>query len=337
MRLRRSTKLIVVSTPAEAYRLPGISPKAYEHPADRAATAALRAIPLLDTYLRRLIEFQYERALRQNFLAGSLKIGPRQLPEIWEDYEHALVALDMPGSYDLYVTQWPLVNAAAVGSEKPMIVLNSGLVTLVDREELTTVMGHGAGHILSDHVLYRTALLLLLNASGATRLPFLAGLPLMAIRSALLEWYRASELSCDRAATLVNRDPLVTCRTMMVLAAGIPSEKLDLDAFLVQGSEYEEWDSGWDKLSRFFSEAGLTHSHPVRRVSELMSWVRSGDYDRIVGGEYVRRGEEPPARAEAGDAVDYYTERFRTILGEAGDTVSSAGDRLSDWIRGGRE
>ena len=48
----------------------------------------------------------------------------------------------------------------------------------------------------------------------------MAGLPLLAVRIALLEWFRAAELSCDRAATLVNRDPLVTCRTLMVMAGG---------------------------------------------------------------------------------------------------------------------
>ncbi|MFA9270374.1 MAG: peptidase M48, partial [Baekduiaceae bacterium] len=61
--------------PADGYRLPGISSKAYEHPADRAATAALSSIPMLDTVVRRLIEFGYERAMRQNTLAGSLKVG----------------------------------------------------------------------------------------------------------------------------------------------------------------------------------------------------------------------------------------------------------------------
>ena len=33
---------------AEGYQLKGISPRAYEHPADRAATAALKAIPYVD-------------------------------------------------------------------------------------------------------------------------------------------------------------------------------------------------------------------------------------------------------------------------------------------------
>ena len=55
----------------EDQRLKDISPKAYEHPADRAATAALQSIPMLDQVVRKLIEFGYERALRQIFLAGS--------------------------------------------------------------------------------------------------------------------------------------------------------------------------------------------------------------------------------------------------------------------------
>ena len=52
---------------------PGISSKAYEHPADRAATAALKAVPMLDTVVRKLIEWGYERALRQSFLGNAVR------------------------------------------------------------------------------------------------------------------------------------------------------------------------------------------------------------------------------------------------------------------------
>ena len=127
----------------------------------------------------------------------------------------------------------------------------------------------------------------------------LAGLPLLAVKMALLEWFRAAELSCDRAATLVNRDPLVTCRTLMVLAGGTSSRKLDLDAFVRQASAYEEWEPGWDKLARVRIELGQTHAFPVKRVSELMKWVRSGDYDRIVDGSYVTP-RRPGRRAGGG-------------------------------------
>jgi Zn-dependent protease with chaperone function len=317
-------------------RLTEISPKAYEHLADRAATAALGAVPLLDQVVRKLIEMQYERALRQSFLASSIKLGPDQLPDVWESWQRVLGRLDMPETYDLYVTQWPLANAAAIGSDKPIVLLNSQTVALLDDEELQTVLAHEAGHILSDHVLYRTALLILLRVASPARLPLLAGLPLIAVRTALMEWFRATELSCDRASTLVNRDPMKTCRTLMALGAGIPSSKLNVDAFMVQASEYAEWDSSFDRLSRFFTELNLTHSYPVRRAMEVQSWVRSGDYDRIVDGDYPRRGDPVDPRAEAGGAVEFYSERFRTIFREAGDQVAKTGQRAADWVRGDR-
>ena len=148
-------------------------------------------------------------------------------------------------------------------------------------------------------MLYQTALFILLQlgAGPLSRLPFFAGLPLLAIRIALLEWFRAAELSCDRAATLVTRSPMTTCQTMMVMSAGAASRKLSLDAFVKQANEYVDWEPGWDKLMRFGRELTLTHPYPVRRVHELMKWVRSGEYDRIMSGEYVRRGDAAPTRA----------------------------------------
>ena len=265
-------------------RLIDLSPKAYEHPADRAATAALAQIPMLDTVVRKLIEFGYERALRQVFLAGSVKLGSDQLPEVWAAHRAALARLDITEVPDLYLTQFPITNAAAIGSGRPMVMVNSRSVEVFDAEELRTVLGHEAGHILSDHVMYRTALMILLSV-GARSLPLMAGLPLVAVRLILLEWFRAAELSADRAATLVNRDPLVTSRTLMVMAGGSASRKLNLDAFLKQAAEYEEWEPGWDKLSRMRIQVTQTHDFPVRRVSELMKWVRSGEYDRIMRGE----------------------------------------------------
>ena len=321
-------------------RLVDISPKAYEHPADRAATAALASIPMLDQVVRKLIEFGYERALRQVFLAGSVRLGEDQLPEVWASHRAALARLDLDVVPQLYLTQFPVTNAAAIGAGEPMVVVNSRTIELLDDNELRTVFGHEAAHILSDHVLYRTALIILVSMSGMGRLPMMAGLPLLAVKLALLEWFRASELSCDRAATLVNRDPLVTARTLMVIAGGAASRKLDLNAFIRQAGEYEDWEPGWDKLNRIRIEIGQTHAFPVKRVNELMKWVRAGDYDRILGGQYARRGDPVDARAEAGDAVYHYAERFRALFKEAAAGVSDAGDKvadtaekLSEWLR----
>jgi Zn-dependent protease with chaperone function len=324
-----------VALPAEAYRLTNISSKAYEHPADRAATAALASIPMLDLVVRKLIELGYERALRQTYLGTSVRLGPDQLPRIWSAYQRALTALDMPDEYDLYVTQQPLANAATIGAGRPIIVLNSATVSLLDDRGIEAVLGHELGHILSDHVVYRTILMVLIQLGNSVRLPVPGGhLPLLAVRYALLEWARAAELSCDRAAALTTRDPRVVCTMLMAMSGGAAADELNLDAFTRQAMEYTEGGDGLDRLQRMFSDLQLDHGMPVKRVHELMAWVRGGEYDRIVGGEYPRRDDAPkPPATEAADAAAHYSDVFRNIFKEAGEHVSSAGHQLSDWLR----
>lgn len=315
-----------------------ISAKAYEHPADRAATAALRAIPMLDTVVRKLIEWQYERALRQLYLGNSIKVSEQQLPELWTAHEGVSRILDMPERYDLYVSSGVPGGAQVVGTGKPMIVIDSDLMQRLGPAEQRAVIAHELGHILSDHVVYVTTLNVLLSVGNGV--PFFLGIPFRAVRAVLLEWYRATELTCDRAATLAVRDPRIVCTTLMVTAAGLPVEQLNLDAFMTQAMEYESWDDPSDRVRRFFNEIGQTHSYAVRRVSEVMKWVQGGEYDRIVRGEYRTRDEEADVRAEAGDAFDYYAERFRTILQDAGDNIAKLGSQMGDmaeqaaeWIR----
>jgi Zn-dependent protease with chaperone function len=317
-----------MALPTEGYKLDRISSKAYEHPADRAATAALKSIPYLESVLRKLIELGYERALRQAYLGSSVRLGDNQLPEVWGAHARAYATLDLEPVPDLYLTQFPIANAMTIGSGRPIVVIQSGLVHLLDVEKLRAVFAHEAGHVLSDHVLYQTALVILLRLSSIPGVP----VPLFPLRTALMEWFRSAELSCDRAAALVTRDPLTVCRTLMVIAAGAQAENLDLDVFMRQGAEYREKGSGLERLSRLLLDLNITHPMPVRRIHELMEWVKSGDYDRIVSGSFTTRDQPPRARAEASDAVAHYSERFREVFRDAGDTVNQLGQQLSDWL-----
>ena len=318
--------------PAGAYRLEGISPRAVQHPADRAATAALQQIPYLDAVIRKLIELGYERALRQAYLGSAVRLGDRQLPRIWALEREAFNVLDLPEVPDLYLTQFPLANAVVIGAARPILVIHSETIRLLDEDGLRAVVAHEAAHVLSDHVLYGTALQILLLLGRSVRLPLLAGLPLRAVTAALMEWFRAAELTCDRAAAVVTRDPLVVCRVLMTLSAGALAEDLDLDAFMAQGLDYRERGSGLERLSRLLIDLNLTHPMPVRRAHELLAWVREGDYDRIVGGDYVRRGEEPPPREEAEAAGRHYAERVKGAFRDAGESLADAGKQLGDWL-----
>jgi Zn-dependent protease with chaperone function len=318
------------SLPIEGYRLTGIAPRAYQHPADKAASAALASIPHLDRVVRKLIELGYERALRQQALGAAVRLSDEQLGDVWREHALAYATLDLADVPALYLTQFPIANAVTIGSKRPIVIVHSELVRLLDAPQRRVVFAHEAAHVLADHVLYGTALTILQLLARASRLP----LALLPIRTALLEWSRAAELSCDRAAALVTRDPLAVCRTFMSLAAGAMVDELDLDAFMRQGMEYAEEGTGLERLTRLLIDLGVTHPMPVRRTHELMAWVRSGDFDRIAGGDYVTRDEPADPRAEGGDAVAFYTERFRKAFRDAGNAVGSAGDQLADWLRG---
>jgi Zn-dependent protease with chaperone function len=318
------------------WKLDRISPRAYQHPADRAATAALQKVPYLDQVVRKLVALGYERALRAASLGSAVRLGQDQLPGIWVLHRQVFNALDIERVPDLYMTQFPLANAYTIGTDKPIVLLNSELIRILDDDGRRVVLAHEAAHVHSDHVLYRTALLILLQIGAGVRLPLLAGLPLLAIQYALMVWSRAAELSCDRAAALVTRDPTAVCRALMTIAAGESAEDLNLDAFIAQGMDYSDRGSGLERLTRLFQDLRLTHPMPVRRVRLLLDWVHEGEYDALVRGEYLRVGQEGSVREEADAATAFYGERISSAFQQAGTSISEVGQQLGDWLKRNR-
>ncbi len=266
-----------------------LSKHEYIHPADSKALAALKAIPGVDSALKKLLEWTGESAIRVMFMASAVKVTPKQCPDLHAKLQIACTTLgvDMP---DLYVQQNPIVNAFTGGVERPIIVLHSALIERLNDEETLAVIAHEVGHIHAEHVLYLTAARLLeaLANFGATKLipgsEIIKFIISAGIASALLAWARRAELSCDRAALLVTQDPHVIGRTMMKLAGGTFASKIDYDLFLEQGREFQK---NYDekKLDKFWADilnAGLSHPFPIWRVSEILKWVEGGEYAEVM-------------------------------------------------------
>jgi Zn-dependent protease with chaperone function len=319
------------------FRYERISPKAYEHPADRAATSALHSIPLMDMVIKRLTDLAHERRFRQILVGNSVRVGETQIPDLWSDYRNCGYVLDIASVPELYVTQTPLANALTVGAKRPLVILHSGLVSSYEKHEVKTVLAHELGHVVSEHYYYTTVLVMLSRFLRGSLPTSLIGLPVRALYAALLEWARAAELSCDRASALVIGDPLVTCGVLMRIAGGA-IEGMSLDAFITQATEYADEDDLFARWSRAWVEFGLTHPFAVRRVRELVGWVSSGEYDRIRAGNYVKRGEEPPPSVQFDAAAEHYRERFTQMLERASGGAQRLVGQLDDWLRGrGRE
>jgi Zn-dependent protease with chaperone function len=283
---------------------PNISPAAWEHPADHAALSALKAVPGLDMLLQKTIGATTERSLRLVALSSAVRVSERQFAKVHTLFREACTVLDVQKPPELFVSSSPFVNARAVGVDKPFIMLNSSLLDSLSDEELTAVIAHEIGHCMSGHLLYSTLLVLLTNFS----MPVLASIPLggaaiMAIRLALMEWYRKSELSCDRAALLVVQDPEICYRLQMKLAGGRHLAEMNINEFFQQAFEYEAGGTMVDGVHKVLNLLGETHPFPVLRLVELKKWVDSGEYARIVSGGYSKDG----SAARAYNAPHYAT------------------------------
>src|SRR5881396_1869868 len=210
-----------------------IAPVTWEHPADRAALQSLRSVPGFDEVVKKIYGFIGERGVRLIFQADAVRVGPTQFPRLNQLYTEVLTTMDWPDRPELFVSQTPFANAGAFGMERPFIVINSGALKLLDDDEMRSLLGHELGHVMSGHALYRTILVIILNVSFAS-LPFLAGIALLPVRIALLEWYRKSELSSDRAGLVASQDAKASLRVFLKMAGGGDMAQMDLNAFLAQ-------------------------------------------------------------------------------------------------------
>jgi Zn-dependent protease with chaperone function len=250
----------------------------------------LKTIPGIDTALKKLLEVTGESAIRVIFTASAVKVTPKQCPDLYAKLQVACTTLgvDMP---ELFVQQNPTVNAFTGGVKHPVIVLHSQLIERLNDEEVLAVIAHEVGHIHAEHVLYLTAahlFELLANAAISTApiAALVAQLISGTMRAAILAWARRAELSCDRAALLVTQDADVFGRAMMKLCGGTYASKVDYEQFLAQARDFQQ---NYDQkaLDRFWADiitSGLSHPFPVWRVAEILKWVETGEYARVLSG-----------------------------------------------------
>ncbi|MFF2076523.1 M48 family metallopeptidase [Kitasatospora sp. NPDC058162] len=325
-------------------RFPEISTRAWEHPADRSALVALRKLSGFDDILRKLAGLVSERSIRLMFLATAVKTSERQFPELYDMVRDAAYVLDLEQVPDLYVTQDPTVNAFTIGIDTPIIVITSGLVELLDEEELRSVIGHEVGHAMSGHAVYRTMLMILTNI--ATRIAWvpLGNLAITAVITALKEWFRKAELSSDRAGLLAGQDVQASMRALMKLAGGHNLAEMNVDAFLEQAEEYDKAGDLRDGVLKLLQLLPQTHPFAVVRVAQLKKWAESDEYRSILAGAYPRRTDDRDTSVgeQWKAAAEHYTTSVKEskdplmgLLRDVAGGAATVGGKLRDTFTGG--
>lgn len=285
----------LIQTPKRV-ELKGIDATAFQHPLDRQFADQLKKATGFDTFMKKFMEYGVERIEYVLNIASSVRVGPRQLPKLHEMLQQSCAVLDVPEP-ELYVSQGG-VNAFTSGTNNPYIVLEAGLVDLMDDDEVMAVIAHELGHIKCRHVLYKS-MARWIGVAGAilSDVTFgIGGYVLTPIEVALLAWDRRSELSADRASLLALQEARPCISMLMKLAGGTTrlAGQMDAEEFLTQVRSYgDDMDNKMsDRFYRFL--AGMykgTHPFAIERAKALNDWVDSPEFEQILAGNYIRAAQ----------------------------------------------
>ncbi|WP_191302993.1 M48 family metallopeptidase [Lentzea cavernae] len=318
-------------------RFPGISPRAYEHPADRGALAVLRAVPAVAPILKAVAGAFTERGERLLQVASSVRVGPKQYPQLDRIRNEVAATFDLAEVPELFVERNSQAYAYTYGIDKPFIVISTGSVDLLDNESLRFLIGHEMGHAMSGHALYNTLLRRLIDLTTSFAWVPAGAIAMRAVIAALREWQRKTELSCDRAGLLACQDPQAALRTHLALAGDLGGQ-VDIASFLAQAKEYEEVEDIRDSLLKLLHTEHRTHPLVVVRAAELQRWSASEEYREILTGTYARREDDRPTNNLTDDikgAARSYKESMSNsadplikTINDIGETVMGAAGKL---------
>jgi Zn-dependent protease with chaperone function len=278
--------------------LKGLHARNFQHPLDREATDSLGTFKGFRLLVAKFMEYGIESQMYVDCTGSNIRVTPRQYPKLCAMLRECCYLLDMPEPA-LYVKQTPDVNARTSGHNNPFIIVHTGLLDLMEDDEVMAVLAHELGHIKCGHVLYMQMAryigpFLLLVGQGTMGLGRLLG---MGIEGALLLWSRRAELSADRAALLAVQDVCPCLAVLMKLAGGSRryADQLDPDQFLNQARAYRE---GMDQnslhlLYRLMINMNIDHPVPVERARALDEYAASRDYQDILRGKFIRHKARP--------------------------------------------
>ena len=258
-----------------------ISPSEFIHPEDAAALRQLENIPGFPALVKKVLSLGLEPMRYGLNMASCIRLSPTQLPQLYNHLPPICQRLGIEEP-EFYLEMNPVPNAYTFGDTKVFITITSGLVDMMDDEELDAVIAHECGHILCRHVLYHSVAEYLL--SGADALGILGSLA-APIKFAIWYWYRKSELSCDRCASIVT-SPEIVARTMARLAGGPKAitNNINMAEWAQQADKYDEIynDGLWNKTLQISVTMAQSHPFSAVRVREILKWGQSAQYQNLV-------------------------------------------------------
>ncbi|MCK5773237.1 MAG: M48 family metallopeptidase [Thermoplasmata archaeon] len=195
------------------------------------------------------------------------KVTPSNHPTVDRMCDGASRELDMKRPR-VYLNDSKDVNAYSRGILSPIIVLQKGIIDLMDQEEVNFVIGHEMGHIKMRHAPIRT-----LFESSMVRVPLLLYPPMFIFRMLFLRGRlsRSMEFSADRAGLHATGDIRSAVRCIIKLST---REKSVDPEDVEEAINMEMGDIAGMRRSRLISRTLSTHPDGLRRIEELVRYSK---------------------------------------------------------------
>ena len=251
------------------------------HPEDAAALRQLEGIPGFPALVKKILSLGFEELQYGLNMATAIRLSPTQLPNLYNHLPPICGKLGIQEP-EFYLQMDPMPNAFTFGDTRIFITITSGLVEMMDDDELDAVIAHECGHIVCHHVLYHSIAQIIF--SGAASLGILGPLALP-IQLALLYWSRKSELSCDRCGCVIS-SPEIINRVMARLSGGprAITQEINFDEWARQADQYDEIknENLWNKSLQLYAIAKQDHPFAAVRVREILKWGQSPQYQNLM-------------------------------------------------------
>lgn len=260
-----------------------LAPQDIYDPEDLNGLKRLDAIPGMKKFLAETISNLREKFTSIEMYGDGINITKEGYPELHDLLVAVAKTLGNCNVPDFSMTWGYDISMGTEGAKSPRITALSGAIDLLDEDGLRFLIGHEIGHIMAGHKPYHNVLITFYT-------PLMKMVPnaeiwLSLLRPLLLQWFRTSDYTADRAGLLACQDMNVALKTMVKMS-GIPKKYYDTintESFLRQAVEFDRNNQGIaEGLIQNLSINTACVPWMVVRAARLYQWYKSGAYTEII-------------------------------------------------------
>lgn len=264
--------------------LNGVEISDFQHPKEAASLKVLKSTNGIERVVKKFYDMGIENIIKLQFTGSSLKLSEKTFPDLYMLLDNACQILGVDTIPELYVHKSDEFTATTLGVDKPMISITTECLDKLSKPELQFILGREIAHIKSQHILYQEIGFIfpeLMDALSTITLGISSMLS-SGLKYALFHWAQMAEYTADRGGLLVCQDTYSTKQVFSKLA-GLPERywgNFDIDELDEQARAFEGFtEKTFDKFIRFLYGNNLW---AIARAHEVISWVDSGDYNKVL-------------------------------------------------------